>query len=55
MIHLLPQSEKTREHFGQQQQSEEDCKKDMDEPEDMFRPPTLVDDRRELVQQNGQD
>ena len=57
MIHLLPQSEKSREHYSQQQ--EEDCKggvKKEVEEEDMFRPPSLaVDDRRELVQQNGQD
>lgn len=77
MIHLLPQSEKNRDHYSQhqqqqqqQQQQEEDCnsksvKKEMEEEQqqqqqqqvqDMFRPPALSrDDRRELVQQNGQD
>lgn len=62
MIHLLPQSEKNREHFGQQPQMEEDCsksqnvKKEMEEEQDLFRTPALSrDDRRELVQQNGQD
>ncbi|EFA08790.1 protein jim lovell [Tribolium castaneum] len=60
MIHLLPQSEKSRDHYGAQPQGEDDCKservkKEMEE-EEMFRPPALsVDDRRELVQQNGQD
>ncbi|RZB39813.1 jim lovell [Asbolus verrucosus] len=60
MIHLLPQSEKSRDHYGAQPQSEDDCKnervkKELDE-DDLFRPPALsVDDRRELVQQNGQD
>lgn len=66
MIHLLPQSEKNREHYvqQQQQQQEEDCKsvkKEMEDEvqqqqQDMFRSPALSrDDRRELVQQNGQD
>ncbi|CAG9832972.1 unnamed protein product [Diabrotica balteata] len=61
MIHLLPQSEKSREQFSQQQQMEDDSKeraKDVsDEMQpDLFRPPALsVEDRRELVQQNGQD
>lgn len=70
MVHLLPQSEKNREHYAphhqQQQQQEEDCKnvkKEMEEEQqqqqhqqDMFRSPALSrDDRRELVQQNGQD
>lgn len=61
MIHLLPQSEKNREHFGQQPQMEDDCKsqnvkKEMEEEQEMFRSPALSrDDRRELVQQNGQD
>lgn len=59
MIHLLPQSEKNREHYAQQQPVEEDCKErgnEMGEDQDMFRPPALsVEDRRELVQQNGQD
>lgn len=59
MIHLLPQSEKSREHFGQQQAMEEDSKergKDLSDEQDIFRPPSLsVEDRRELVQQNGQD
>nr|XP_023028311.1 protein jim lovell-like [Leptinotarsa decemlineata] len=60
MIHLLPQSEKSREHYSQQQHQpmEEDCKqrtKEMDEEQDVFRPPSLsIEDRRELVQQNGQ-
>ncbi|XP_050511525.1 protein jim lovell-like [Diabrotica virgifera virgifera] len=61
MIHLLPQSEKSREQFSQQQQMEDDSKervKDLsdDVQTDLFRPPALsVEDRRELVQQNGQD
>lgn len=63
MIHLLPQSEKNREHYGQQPQAEEECKnqnvkKEVEEDmqQDMFRTPALSrDDRRELVQQNGQD
>lgn len=62
MIHLLPQSEKSREHYGQQPQSEDDCKnqnvkKEMEEEaQDLFRTPALSrEDRRELVQQNGQD
>ncbi|KAF5286978.1 hypothetical protein FQR65_LT12376 [Abscondita terminalis] len=61
MIHLLPQSEKNREHYEQPLLLEEDTKdriKKMvdDEPQDLFKAPTLSrDDRRELVQQNGQD
>ncbi|KAK9885448.1 hypothetical protein WA026_010944 [Henosepilachna vigintioctopunctata] len=59
MIHLLPQSEKSRELYGNPPQTEVmDCKKEMTEEEqqDMFKPPTLsVEDRRELVQHNGQD
>ncbi|KAJ8948630.1 hypothetical protein NQ318_022696 [Aromia moschata] len=59
MIHLLPQSEKSREHYGQQVGMEDDCKdrvKELEDEQDMFRPPALsVEDRRELVQQNGQD
>lgn len=61
MIHLLPQSEKSREHYGAQPQNEEDCKNDRVnkeiEEEEMFRAPSAlsVDDRRELIQQNGQD
>ncbi|KAL3272846.1 hypothetical protein HHI36_014307 [Cryptolaemus montrouzieri] len=58
MIHLLPQSEKSRDHYGNPPQNEVmDCKKEiMEEDQEMFKPPTLsVDDRRELVQHNGQD
>lgn len=61
MIHLLPQSDKSRELYsGQTTQNEEDCKNDRvnkEIEEEMFRTPTLpsVDDRRELIQQNGQD
>lgn len=61
MIHLLPQSEKNREPYGHPLSIEEDCKnervKEIDEEHaDLFRPPTLSrDERRELVQQNGQD
>ncbi|CAH0564029.1 unnamed protein product [Brassicogethes aeneus] len=56
MIHLLPQGDKTREHFSQQPNPEDDCKKDIEDGDDMFRPPApSFDDRRELVQQNGQD
>ncbi|KAJ8923024.1 hypothetical protein NQ315_001572 [Exocentrus adspersus] len=60
MIHLLPQSEKSREHYTAQHHAmEEECKervKELEEEQEMFRPPALsVEDRRELVQQNGQD
>lgn len=67
MIHLLPQSgEKSRaEHpYGQTAPHEDvemksNIMKDMDEEsgqQDIYRPPNLnSDDRRELVQQNGQD
>lgn len=71
MIHLLPQSEKNREHYGSHQsqltpdddviKSERDRVKELEEEhqqqqQDMFRSPALSrDDRRELVQQNGQD
>lgn len=61
MIHLLPQSEKNRESYGHPTGLEEDCKNDRlkeleDEHNDLFRPPTLSrDERRELIQQNGQD
>lgn len=59
MIHLLPQSEKSRDLYGgRQTASDDDCKKDMedDHPDQTFRcPPIGVEDRRELVQQNGQD
>nr|XP_022916962.1 protein jim lovell isoform X1 [Onthophagus taurus] len=55
MIHLLPQSEKNREHF--RQQIEDDGKNDRvkDEPQDVFMSSSIShEDRRELVQ-NGQD
>lgn len=60
MIHLLPQSEKNRENLGHPAGLDDDCKervKEMDDhAADLFRPPTLSrDERRELVQQNGQD
>lgn len=58
MIHLLPQSEKNRDHYVQQQLGEDDGKDRLvkDEPQDLFMPPSLGrEDRRELVQQNGQD
>lgn len=60
MIHLLPQSEKNREHFNQamldEVKIERDRKEIEEEPQDLFKTPTLTrDDRRELVQQNGQD
>lgn len=59
MIHLLPQSEKNRDHFGAPQGGEDICVKSeriKEEPQDIFLPPTLSrEDRRELVQQNGQD
>lgn len=60
MIHLLPQSEKNREHFTQtmldEMKLERDRKELEDEPQDLFKTPTLTrDDRRELVQHNGQD
>lgn len=63
MIHLLPQSEKNRDHYGgpQPPSNDDDCSSNKvkeidDEQQELFRPPTLsVDDRRELVQQNGQD
>lgn len=61
MIHLLPQSEKNREIFGHPP-IEEDCKSERlkelveDHTLDLFRPPALShDERRELIQQNGQD
>lgn len=59
MIHLLPQSEKNRESYGPPISIEEDCKervKDIEDDHDLFRPPTLSrEERRELIQQNGQD
>lgn len=57
MIHLLPQSEKNRETLGHAAGLDDDCKKEMeDEHADLFRTPTLSrDERRELIQQNGQD
>lgn len=59
MIHLLPQSEKNKDHYGSHAPPEEECKdrmKDTDDDQEMFRPPVLsAEDRRELVQQNGQD
>lgn len=58
MIHLLPQSEKNRDHYGHQQSIDDDSKSDRvkEEPQDLFIPPMLSrEDRRELVQQNGQD
>ncbi|XP_060522758.1 protein jim lovell [Cylas formicarius] len=65
MIHLLPQSEKNRvDHvpYGQTTLPDDlDCKervKDGEEEgqQELFRPQAMaVDDRRELVQQNGQD
>lgn len=60
MIHLLPQSDKARESY--QQQLEEELKNERlkeiedDHSSDLFRPPALSrDERRELIQQNGQD
>lgn len=59
MIHLLPQSEKSRDHYAHPQTQNEmiDCKKEiMDDDQELFKPPSLsVEDRRELVQHNGQD
>lgn len=57
MIHLLPQSEKNRDHYGQQPNPMEgDPERLKEEPQDLFvSPPLGRDDRRELVQQNGQD
>ncbi|GLV39503.1 jim lovell [Carabus blaptoides fortunei] len=57
MIHLLPQSEKNRETLGHPPGLDDDCKKEMeDEHADLFRTPSLSrDERRELIQQNGQD
>lgn len=60
MIHLLPQSEKNRDHYGQGSLLDEEAKergKDVDDdPQDLFKAPSLSrDERRELVQQNGQD
>lgn len=67
MIHLLPQSEKNRtEHnaYGQTAPHDDEIVKqsqvkEMDEEpivQDIYRPlPLNVDDRRELVHQNGQD
>ncbi|CAG9856996.1 unnamed protein product [Phyllotreta striolata] len=59
MIHLLPQSEKSREPFGQHHQAmlDDDGKPERkDEQEAAFRPPALsVEDRRELVHENGRD
>lgn len=57
MIHLLPQSEKNREHYVQQPSAEENCKDERikEEVRDIFAPPVFShEDRRELVQQNGQ-
>ncbi|XP_056636533.1 protein jim lovell-like [Diorhabda sublineata] len=59
MLHLLPQSEKNRtDHFAQQSMEEDnkDRAKGVNEEiqQDIFRPSSLLD-RRELVQQNGQD
>lgn len=62
MIHLLPQSEKNRDHYGAPHGGgvEDECAKGervvKEEPQDIFMHPTLSrEDRRELVQQNGQD
>lgn len=58
MIHLLPQSEKNRDHYRPQPPLEDDCKSDRvkEEPQDIFMNAALpCDDRRELLQQNGQD
>ncbi|XP_076264421.1 protein jim lovell-like isoform X1 [Rhynchophorus ferrugineus] len=66
MIHLLPQSEKNRTEqnvYGQTAPHDDDTPKpaptkDVEDeaPQDMYRPqPMVVDVKRELVQQNGQD
>ncbi|KAF5306270.1 hypothetical protein FQA39_LY08968 [Lamprigera yunnana] len=59
MIHLLPQSEKNRDHYGQpllDEDSKDRMKELEDDPQDVFKTPTLTrDERRELLQQNGQD
>lgn len=66
MIHLLPQSEKNRtEHnaYGQTAPHDDDLSKQSpakeiedEQSQELYRaPPPMVDDRRELVQQNGQD
>ncbi|CAG9817785.1 unnamed protein product [Phaedon cochleariae] len=59
MIHLLPQNEKHLEQFGQQQVMEDECKgsKDldhMDHDHEMFRAGMGIEDKREMVQQSGQ-
>lgn len=59
MIHLLPHSEKNSDAFRQQTSMEGNDVTDRavkEEPQDLFMSPALSrDERRELVQQNGQD
>lgn len=60
MIHLLPHSEKNSDNYRQQSSnmdgSDISDRSVKEEPQDLFMSPALSrDERRELVQQNGQD
>lgn len=61
MIHLLPQSEKNRDHYGPQppvQHADSDVDRVKEEPQDLFNQTAAalaMNVKRELVQQNGQD